>query len=92
MRLVAAALLLCLAFDASALPRDKTEIRKFRKMNPCPATGMIKGRCPGYEIDHVTPLKCRGRDRPENMQWITVEAHKVKSRGEAGRCRGTRKP
>src|SRR5206468_9974219 len=32
----------------------------FQKSNPCPSTGRTLGACPGYVIDHVTPLKRGG--------------------------------
>jgi hypothetical protein len=54
----------------------------FKKAHPCPATGRSTGACPGYVIDHVTPLKRGGKDRPENMQWQTKEEAKAKDRWE----------
>jgi hypothetical protein len=44
-------------------------------------TGRTSGACPGYVVDHVTPLK-RGADRPENMQWQTTAAGKAKDKRE----------
>ena len=82
--------LLFLALNATALPRDRTQVNAFKRENPCPATGMTKGACPGYEIDHIKPLKCRGRDRPSNMQWLTVAAHKLKTKKEIHACRKKR--
>lgn len=52
-----------------------------------PATGKPRGRCPGWEVDHAIPLKCGGADHRSNMQWLTVEAHKDKTRREARLCR-----
>ena len=54
----------------------------FKKVHPCPSTGKSSGRCPGYVIDHVTPLKRGGADAPSNMQWQTVEAAKIKDKTE----------
>lgn len=59
----------------------------FRREHPCPATGRIKGPCPGYVIDHVTPLCACGADAPQNMQWQTVEDGKAKDRLERRLCR-----
>ena len=56
--------------------------REFKMANPCPSTGRSSGACPGYVIDHVTPLKRGGSDAPANMQWQTVEAAKLKDRWE----------
>lgn len=43
-----------------------------------PRPGRASGACPGYVIDHVKPLKRGGADKPENMQWQTKEAAKLK--------------
>lgn len=54
----------------------------FRHSHPCPSTGRTSGRCPGYVIDHVKPLKEGGADDPANMQWQTKEAAKEKDKWE----------
>jgi integrase len=51
----------------------------FTREHPCPATGLSRGRCPGYVIDHVNPLECGGADAPYNMQWQTVADGKAKA-------------
>lgn len=81
-----------LAAAACSLPtpgieRSRLARAEFQRSNPCPATGKARGACPGYEVDHITPLKCRGADAPHNMQWLTVEQHKIKTRQEAILCR-----
>lgn len=58
----------------------------FKRQHPCPATGRAKGPCPGYVIDHVTPLACGGADDPANMQWQTVAEGKAKDKWERKRC------
>jgi hypothetical protein len=60
-------------------PRVRAE---FKRSNPCPSTGRPSGGCPGYVIDHVTPLKRGGADRPSNMQWQTKAAAKEKDKWE----------
>ena len=60
-------------------PQAKHE---FKKEHPCPSTGKLSGACPGYVIDHVTPLKRGGADAPTNMQWQTKEAAREKDRWE----------
>jgi len=55
-------------------------------MNPCPATGLVRGVCPGYVIDHVKPLACGGADAPGNMQWQTTADAKAKDAVERRTC------
>jgi hypothetical protein len=54
----------------------------FERDHPCPATGLSRGPCPGYVIDHIAPLKRGGLDDPSNMQWQTREAALLKDRVE----------
>ena len=72
---------------AVAAPRSPAARAAFVKANPCPATGKTRGACPGWEVDHVVPLKCGGLDHPSNLQWLTVEQHKRKTASEAKDCR-----
>jgi hypothetical protein len=58
----------------------------FKRMHPCPSTGLDHGCCPGYVIDHINPLECGGADAPFNMQWQTIAEGKAKDRWE-GNCR-----
>ena len=61
---------------APAVPRDSpgriarssTARSEFRRSNPCPSTNKSSGACPGYVIDHVTPLKRGGTDSPSDME------------------------
>jgi hypothetical protein len=53
-----------------------------KKQHPCPSTGKTSGSCPGYVIDHITPLKRGGADSPTNMQWQFEAAAKQKDRWE----------
>jgi hypothetical protein len=42
----------------------------FVRIYPCPSTGLTRGPCPGWQVDHVIPLACGGCDAPANMQWL----------------------
>jgi len=79
--------LILLAFAAMASERSRAQVDAFKRMQPCPITGKARGACPGYEVEHIIPLKCKGLDRPANMQWRTVQAHTATPRAEAKSCR-----
>jgi hypothetical protein len=70
----------------AAEPRSKAARAKFVRLVPCPSTGQPTGPCPGWIVDHITPLCAGGPDLPCNMQWQTVEAAKVKDRQERRDC------
>jgi 5-methylcytosine-specific restriction endonuclease McrA len=81
--LLAAALILS---SAAADARSRHARAEFVKHHPCPTTGKARGACPGWQVDHVVPLGCGGADTPGNMQWLTVTAHKAKTRAERAGC------
>ena len=43
-------------FASQAAPRSMAERAAFVRHNPCPATGLRRGSCPGWEVDHVVAL------------------------------------
>lgn len=53
--------------------RNASVVYQFRKLYPCPVTGLSTGRCPGWSVDHVIPLVCGGCDSVANMQWLPNE-------------------
>lgn len=88
-----ALLLACVGFalgGATAAGRSNTIRAEFIRAVPCPETGVTRGACPGWEVDHVVPLCAGGADRPENMQWLTVAEHKAKTRQDVRGCRAGR--
>ena len=56
-----------------SIHRSTKIINAFKKMWACPSTGLHKGACPGWAIDHTIPLACGGRDVVWNMAWIPDE-------------------
>ena len=60
---------------------------EFQRSHPCPRNGATRGRCPGYDIEHIDPLCAGGPDVPGNMQWLTLEEHREKTRKDVFRCR-----
>ena len=73
-------------FSEAKTIRDQSQVRAFRTDNPCPSTGAIRGRCFGYEVDHIIPLCAGGEDRPSNMQWLRIEDHKQKTKKDVRHC------
>lgn len=77
-----------IALPAEArLPRSGPAKADFQRMNPCPSTNASRGPCPGWQIDHRMPLKCGGPDDADNMQWLSIEQHRQKTKREARPCR-----
>jgi hypothetical protein len=66
--------------------RSAAVAREFQRLHPCPATGSLRGACPGYVRDHVVPLCAGGADAVGNMQWQTVKDGKAKDRVERRMC------
>ena len=79
-----------LAFTASVdarIKRSQSAKVEFKQDNPCPATQLRRGACPGYQIDHANPMCAGGSDTRENMQWLTIEEHLMKTRSDVRMCR-----
>ena len=83
-------LLAMLAATAAAGTRSSAARAEFKRLNACPSTGLARGSCPGYVIDHVQPLCAGGPDSPANMQWQTTDEAKAKDRAEMKQCRANR--
>jgi hypothetical protein len=66
--------------------RDRAVVRAFQAQNECPA--IRDGKCL-YDIDHKIALVCGGPDTVENLAYLNRESHKIKSRFDVKRCRGT---
>lgn len=72
--------------DGVAIARDSSgRIKRsniprvdFANIHPCPSNLLSTTVCEGWEIDHIIPLACRGRDAVENMQWLDDETKALK--------------
>lgn len=53
----------------------------------CPATGLHRGACPGWQVDHVVALCAGGPDKRANMQWINLDDHRFKTYVDVRECR-----
>jgi len=87
--------LLGVAYVATAYagqPRSAAERAAFKRENSCPSTGLRRGACPGWQVDHITPLCAGGADHRINMQWILVDDHRFKTLVDVKECRRSRKP
>lgn len=80
---LAIALMLSPCGVALAQVRSRAVVAEFKRLAPCPATGKPAGPCQGWEVDHVTPLKCGGSDAVANLQWLTTAEHRKKTAREA---------
>ena len=88
---LASVLLLAALTSPDLWARDRAEVRAFRKAHPCPATGLSRGACPGFHVDHVIPLCAGGEDRPANMHWLAVDDHRFKTLVDVRECRKLRR-
>ena len=78
---------LLMAGSGLAAERSRALRAEFQRQNPCPSTGKPRGPCPNFQIDHREALVCGGRDELSNLQWLSIEEHKAKSRVEVKLCR-----
>ena len=79
---------------AAEIHRDPAVMREFMRLHPCPGgpdKGSIK-RCNGWQKDHIIPLECNGYDGVENLQWLTIDEHKAKTRKDNAQCRYATSP
>lgn len=82
----AALLLISSTVEAARIHRDQRVLREFQLLHPCPSTGRTTGACPGWQKDHVWALECGGYDELWNLQWLTVEDHKRKTKMDNLAC------
>ena len=83
LRLTLIALMLAIATaPAAKIKRSAKAVAMFKQAHHCPSTGLPRGRCPGWIVDHIVALKRGGADLPCNMQWQTVIEAKSKDRWE----------
>ena len=85
--LAAVVMVLLMTTLAEARPKRSQSAKvEFKQQHPCPATGLPKGPCKGYVIDHIVPIACGGADAPSNMQWHTVGDAQAKDKWERKGC------
>ena len=53
-----------------SIKRSTAVLNAFKRIHPCPSTGLTSGACPDWEINHTIPLACGGCDAVSNMDWM----------------------
>lgn len=86
-KLITAILMFTTLTAHAEIKRSASARNHFKMSHPCPSTGLRRGSCPGYVIDHVKALACGGADDPINMQWQTVADAKAKDKWERDECK-----
>ncbi|AVH41873.1 HNH endonuclease [Agrobacterium tumefaciens] len=79
--------------DTMPPPRVKDRIRE-RQGNKCALTGVTLGSDEKVQYDHIVPLWLGGANTESNLQAVTAEAHKKKTKAEAtvrAKCNRVRK-
>lgn len=88
--LIGLAALLAACTTPGATPRSAAARAEFQRLHPCPATGAPRGPCPGWVVDHLTPLCAGGADHWTNMQWQAAVDARRKDVTEQWDCRKLR--
>lgn len=87
-RRLSAATCLALLISSSVLGAERSQsVRaEFVRKNVCPSTGKNYGRCPGWQVDHMESLCAGGKDEVSNLQWLSIEQHRLKTKIDVLRC------
>ena len=64
----------CLLYPNTDAQRRDWAACTFRSVHPCPATGKLKGACPGYRIGLVQPEPYGQWDDYKSLTWATEPA------------------
>jgi len=81
---LAGAVFLVFAAPSDAKPAGSSPaVAAFKQAHPCPATGKLKGACPGHVVAPVVPV-CA--DDPGELQWQTLAQARENGRWEKQYC------
>lgn len=56
-----------------SIKRSTAVLGAFKRIHPCPSTGLTTGACAGWAMNHVIPLACGGCDSVANLDWMPDE-------------------
>jgi len=59
------------------IKRSASVLSAYAKIHPCPSTGLYIPSCPGWALNHKTPLACGGCDNVTNLMWMRNDAKKI---------------
>lgn len=75
------AALCCVSLADAKTQRSRAQVNAFLRLHGYEKTPH------GYQVDHIIPLCAGGPDTPENMQLLTIEEHREKTRIDVRWCR-----
>ena len=78
-------LLLLLPHQVEGAERSRSVRDAFVAENPCPIYDEKAKKCLA-EVDHIEPLCAGGKDSVENLQWLSIEQHRLKTKIDVLRC------
>lgn len=63
--------------EDGSIKRDYKVIVAYKKLHPCPSTGLHTGSCPGWAVNHNCPLACGCVDAVWNLNWMRLDVKKL---------------
>lgn len=63
--------------EDGSIPRDYKVVIEYKKIHPCPSTGLHYGACPGWSLNHNCPLACGCVDAVWNLSWMRNDVKKI---------------
>lgn len=60
-------------YPNGVIKRRSAVTAAYRRIHPCPVTGLHDGPCPGWQMNHIIPLASGGCDAVVNLMWLPVQ-------------------
>lgn len=61
----------------NSIHRDYKVIAAYRKLHPCPSTGLYTGACPNWALNHNCSIACGCVDAVWNLSWMRNDVKKI---------------